>query len=68
MPDMVEGSSDDEDDGESLGGDDDQWGLEDDVVEEQHVEQPVPTGPRQSSREKRGVPSVRPRSLARASQ
>ena len=59
MPDMVEDSSDDENDGEGPGGDDDQWGPEDDVVEEQHVEQPVPTGPRQSNMEKRGVSSLR---------
>ena len=59
MPDLVEDSSDDEDDGEGPGGDDDQWGPEDDAVEEQHVEQPAPSGPRQSNREKRGVPSLR---------
>ena len=34
MPDMVEDSNDDEDDGEGPGGDDDQWGPEDDAVEE----------------------------------
>ena len=59
MPDLVEDSSDDEDDDEGPGGDDDQWGLDDDAVEEQHVEQPTPTGLRQSNKEKRGVPSLR---------
>ena len=59
MPVLVEDSSDDEDDGEGPGGEDDQWGPEDDAVEEQHVEQPVSTEPRQSNREKRGVPSLR---------
>ena len=59
MPELVEDSSDDEDDGEDLGGDDDEWGPDDDAVLEQHVEQPVPIGPRQSGREKRGVPSLR---------
>ena len=41
MPDLVEDNSDDEDDGEGPRGDDYQWGPEDDVVEEKHVEQPV---------------------------
>ena len=61
MPELVEDSSDDEDDGEGPGGDDDQWGPEDDAVGEQHVEQPAlaPAEPRQSNREKRGVPSLR---------
>ena len=34
-------------------------GPEDDAVEEQHVEQPIPAAPRQSNREKRGVPPLR---------
>ena len=59
MPDLVEDSSDDEDDGEGPRGDDDQRGPDDDAMEEQHVEQPVPTGPRHSNKEKRGVPSLR---------
>ena len=46
MPDLVEDSSDDEDDGEGPGGDDDQWEPENDAVEEQHVEAPAPSGPR----------------------
>ena len=49
---LVKNSSDDEDDDDGPGGDDDQWGPKDDAVEEQHVEQPTPTGPRQSNREK----------------
>ena len=61
MPELVEDSSDDEDDGEGPGGGDDEWGPEDDAVEEQHVERPAPApdGLRQSNREKRGVPSLR---------
>ena len=59
MPNLVEDSSDDEDDDEDPGGDDDQWGPEDDAMEVQHVEQPAPSGPRQSNTEKRGVPSLR---------
>ena len=59
MPDMVEDSSDNEDDGEGPGEEDDRWGPEDDAVEEQHVEQPAPDAPRQSEREKRGVPPLR---------
>ena len=59
MPELVEDSSDDEDDGEGPGGGDDEWGPEDDAVEEQHVEQPASNEPRQSNREKRGVPSLR---------
>ena len=60
IPELVEDSSDNEDDGEAPGGGDDQWGPEDDAVEKQHVEQPAPApaGPRQSNREKRGIPSL----------
>lgn len=59
MPDLVEDSSDDEEDGDDLGGGDDQWGPEDDAEEEEQIEQPASSEPRQSSREKRGVPSLR---------